>query len=106
MSSLPIAAGAVATVIFAASTLPMIAKARRTRDLASYSLGNIGLATAGNLVQTCYVLSLPPGPIWALHAYQLVTTGLMLGWYLRFHVSAHHPLDSPNRVTPTPQEVP
>jgi hypothetical protein len=88
MSSLSIAAGSLATVIFAVSTLPMLAKARRTRDLASYSLGNIGLATAGNLVHTIYVLSLPPGPIWALHAFQLVTTGLMLGWYLRYHVSA------------------
>jgi hypothetical protein len=31
-----------------------------------------------------YVFSLPPGPIWLLHAFHLVTTGLMLVWYLRY----------------------
>lgn len=75
----------LATVLFTASTLPMLLKARRTRDLGSYSVGNIGLANVGNVVQTIYVLSLPPGPIWALHAFQLSASGLMLAWYLRFH---------------------
>ena len=23
--------------------------------------------------------------VWALHAFQVFTSGLMLGWYLRFH---------------------
>ena len=27
---------------------------------------------------------LPPGPIWLLHAFYLVTTALMLAWYLRY----------------------
>ncbi len=27
---------------------------------------------------------LPPGPIWLLHSFHLVTTGLMLVWYLRY----------------------
>lgn len=97
MSSLPILAGALATVIFAASTLPMLVKARRTRDLASYSLGNIGLANVGNVVQSIYVLSLPPGPIWALHGFYLCSTALMLAWYLRYgrrmREPAHDPAD-------------
>ena len=29
-------------------------------------------------------MSLPPGPIWALHAFYVVSSGLMLGWYLRY----------------------
>jgi hypothetical protein len=91
MSSLPIAAGMVATAIFTASTLPMLLKARRTRDLTSYSLGNIGLANVGNLIQSVYVLSLPPGPIWALHAFQLSTSGVMLAWYLRYARRVHEP---------------
>src|SRR5262245_13135892 len=83
MSNLPVLAGSVSTVIFAASTLPMLWKAARTRDLASYSLVNIVLANVGNLVHSVYVLNLPPGPIWVLHAFYLVTSGLMLLWYLR-----------------------
>lgn len=82
--NLPFLAGTAATLIFAASTLPMLSKARRTRDLSSYSLGNITLANVGNLVQSVYVLSLPPGPIWALHAFHLAATGLMLCWFLRY----------------------
>jgi hypothetical protein len=31
-----------------------------------------------------YVFNLPAGPIWLLHAFYLVTTGLMLVWYLRY----------------------
>jgi hypothetical protein len=82
--SVPVLAGVGSTVIFAASTLPMLAKAYLSRDLSSYSLGNIGLANVGNLVHSVYVFSLPPGPIWALHSFYLVSSGLMLGWYLRF----------------------
>jgi hypothetical protein len=47
--SLPVVAGSLSTVIFAASTLPMLAKAVRTKDLGSYSLGNLLLANLGNL---------------------------------------------------------
>jgi hypothetical protein len=95
MDSLPFLAGVTATLIFAASTLPMLLKARRTRDLSSYSLGNIALANLGNLVQSVYVLSLPPGPIWALHGFYLTTTGLMLAWYLRY---GRRPMDEPTHA--------
>ena len=79
-----VAAGSLAAALFAVSTLPMMAKARRTRDVRSYSLGNIVLGNVGNLVYTVYVLHLPIGPIWALHAFHTVTTALMLYWYLRY----------------------
>src|SRR5262249_13367073 len=67
-----------------ASTLPMLVKAYRSRDLASYSLGNIALANLGNAVHAVYVYSLPPGPIWLLHTFYLASSALMLGWYLRY----------------------
>jgi hypothetical protein len=61
----------------------MLVKAGRTKDLTSYSLGNIVLANLGNLIYAVYVVSLPLGPVWALHGFHLGATGLMLFWYLR-----------------------
>jgi len=81
---LPVLAGMVSTALFMFSTLPMIRKAVRTRDLRSYSLGNILLANGGNLIHSIYVFSLPPGPIWLLHSFHVTTTGLMLAWYARY----------------------
>ena len=77
-SSVPILAGSVSTAIFIASTLPMLVKAGRTKELASYSLGNIVLANIGNLTYAVYVLSLPIGPVWALHGFHLCATALTL----------------------------
>lgn len=82
--NLSVVAGVVSTVIFAASMMPMLVKAARTKDLESYSLGNILLANTGNLVHSVYVFSLPPGPIWALHSFYLVSTAMMLVWYVRY----------------------
>lgn len=82
--SLAVIAGATSTIIFAASALPMLIKAYRTKDLASYSCGNIVMANTGNVVHSVYVYSLPPGPIWLLHTFYLVTTAMMLVWYLRY----------------------
>src|SRR5262245_3494110 len=62
----------------------MLVKAYRSRDLGSYSLGNIALANLGNAVHAVYVYSLPPGPIWLLHTFYLVSSALMLSWYLRY----------------------
>ncbi len=84
MSNVPILAGVVSTLIFAASTLPMLVTAYRTRDLSSYSLGNIGLANVGNAVHSVHVFSLPPGPLWVLPAYCLTSTALMLVWFVRY----------------------
>jgi uncharacterized protein with PQ loop repeat len=85
--TLPVVAGAVSTVIFAVSLLPMLIKAGRTKDLSSYSFGNIGLANLGNTVHSIYVFNLPAGPVWVLHSFYLVSTVLMLIWYLRYELS-------------------
>jgi len=99
MNSLPFLAGVTATVIFTVSTLPMLVKARRTRDLSSYSLGNIVLANVGNVVQSVYVVSLPPGPIWVLHGFYITTTALMLAWYFRYRRQVDEPTHAPARAT-------
>ncbi len=83
-TSLPVIAGVISTIIFALSTLPMLVKAFQTKDLRSYSLGNILLSNVGNVIHALYVFSLPPGPIWLLHSFYLITTGLMLVLYLRY----------------------
>ncbi|MFB6724651.1 hypothetical protein ACFCV3_31025 [Kribbella sp. NPDC056345] len=77
-------AGTVSTVLFASSALPMVVKAIRTRDLASYSPANLVLANVGNAVHCIYVVHLPPGPIWFLHGFYVLTSALMLLWWLRF----------------------
>lgn len=81
---LPVLAGTVAGLLFAASALPMLVKAWRTRDVSSYSVGNLVLACVGNVVYTLYVLDLPPGPVWAMHAFYTTTTAAMLVWYVRW----------------------
>jgi uncharacterized protein with PQ loop repeat len=82
--NLSVIAGSVATTLFAFSTLPMVRKAYRTKDLKSYSLGYLLLGNTGNLFYSIYVFNLPPGPIWVLHTFYLIVTGLMLFWYLRY----------------------
>jgi hypothetical protein len=77
-------AGIAATAVFVTSALPMLLKARQTKDLRSYSPANIALANVGNLLQWIYVSSLPLGPIWLLHGFNSISTALMLLWYLRY----------------------
>ena len=86
--NLPLIAGSISTAIFACSAMPMLLKAYRTKDLRSYSLTNILLSNLGNLIHSFYVYNLPPGPIWLLHTFYLITTALMLVWYLRFKRSS------------------
>lgn len=83
-ANLPVIAGSIATFLFALSTLPMVAKAYGTKNLQSYSLGYLLLGNAGNLFYSVYVYHLPLGPIWILHTFYLIVTGLMLYWYLRY----------------------
>ncbi len=90
LSQLPMLAGSVAATIFVGSYLPMLVRALRTRDLSSYSRSSLVLANLGNLVQTAYVLTLPVGPIWGLHAFYLLATLVMLVLHLR-HVSEEPP---------------
>ena len=83
-TDLPTIAGFISTALFTLCTLPMLTKAFRTKNLASYSPGNLLLSNVGNLIYSIYVFDLPPGPIWFLQIYNLVTTGLMLVWYLKY----------------------
>ncbi len=78
-----VVAGTISTVLFVTSYLPMLHKAWRTRDLSSYSIVQLAVANVGNLVNTVYVVSLPVGPIWGLHAFYLFSTALMTWWWLR-----------------------
>ncbi len=93
-TSLPTIAGFISTGLFAVGTLPMLAKAFRTRDLASYSLGNILLGNVGNVIYSLYVFHLPLGPVWVLHGFNVLTTGLMLAWYLKYEVRRRQPPSS------------
>lgn len=86
--SLPVLAGTVSTVLFVVSYLPMLVKAFRTKDMASYSLGSLLIANLGNVVHSVYVYSLPAGPIWFLHTFYLVATAAMLAWHRMY---AHRP---------------
>jgi uncharacterized protein with PQ loop repeat len=99
---LPVLAGTVSTVIFASSMLPMLVKAGRTRNLSSYSLGNIVLSNVGNVIHSIYVFDLPAGPVWALHTFYLVATALMLVWYLRYEIHGRRGYTE----SPTPREAP
>lgn len=97
-SSLPVTAGVVATVVFACSTLPMLGKAVRSKDLRSYSRGNLVLANVGNAVYSVYVFSLPAGPIWLLHTFYIFSSALMLVWSLRY---GRRPRDAEDLATTT-----
>ncbi len=92
--NLPTLAGFFSTVLFALGTLPMLVKAFRTKDLSSYSLGNIMMSNVGNVIYSIYVFHLPPGPVWFLHSFYLLSTGLMLFWYLRYEGLPNKPRSS------------
>jgi uncharacterized protein with PQ loop repeat len=87
--NLPVLAGTLSTVLFALGMLPMLVKAARTRDLASYSLGNLVLSNVANAVHSIYVFNLPAGPIWVLHLAYIVASALMLAWWLRYREAGH-----------------
>jgi hypothetical protein len=71
-------------LIFAGSNFPMLWKVYRTRNVYSYSFLNVALVNAGNLIYWLYVISLPPGPIWILHSFYTISSGLLLVLYIRF----------------------
>lgn len=106
-----VVAGSVATTIFIASYLPMLTKAARSKDLRSYSGPSLALANAGNIIQTIYVLSLPPGPLWLLQGFYLLATALMLYWWWAHQDRAPGPVaaDAPTvqrDSRPEPARVP
>ena len=84
--SVQMLAGLASTAVFVGSKVPMLAKAIRTRDLHSYSIGHIALSTGGNLTYWLYVVSLPLGPIWLLQAFFTLSDLLMLTCYVAFEL--------------------
>lgn len=91
MDEVAVLAGVASTTLFVGSYLPMLYRAARTRDLASYSRSSLVLANVGNVVHALYVYSLPPGPLWLLHGFYLWGSALMLGLHLR-HARGAGPL--------------
>jgi hypothetical protein len=83
-SNVPVIAGIVSTGIFAMSTMPMVLKAARTRDLSSYSGGNLLLSNLGNVLYAIYVFSMPMGPAWALYGFNLTVSATMLVYWLQY----------------------
>ena len=79
-----VVAGTISTTLFVISYLPMLVKAVRTRDLRSYSAGNLVVANVGNVVHSVYVFTLPAGPLWLLHSFYVVSSALMLFWWWRY----------------------
>ena len=78
MQKFALFAGSAAAAIFMISQLPMLIKACRTKNLTSYSFANIELANLGNMLYAVYVFQVPIGPVWAIHGFNLTTSGLML----------------------------
>ena len=85
--NIPVLAGTFSTVLFALGMLPMLLKAARTKDLASYSLSSLVLSNVANVVHSVYVFHLPAGPIWLLHAVYVLASALMLVWWLRYRTN-------------------
>ena len=50
---LPVIAGAISTILFGISTLPMVVKSYKTKDFRSYSLNYLLLGNAGNVFRLC-----------------------------------------------------
>jgi hypothetical protein len=84
-------AGMASTLLFLGSMLPMAARAIRTRDMTSYSRGHLVLTNLGNLAHTVYVVSLPVGPVWALHSAHTGVAALMLVWHIRHAGASERP---------------
>ncbi len=80
------AAGALATAVFLASTVPMVWRAAVTRDMSSYSRAHLVMTNVGNAAHSLYVLSLPAGPIYVLHGTHVAVALFMLVWHLRHAV--------------------
>jgi len=77
-------AGSVAGFIFAVGSVNMMFKAWRTKDLSSYSIGQIVLNNVGNLFYWLYIVSLPFGPIYFMHGFLTFVSLLMLVWHFMY----------------------
>ncbi|MCB0173046.1 MAG: hypothetical protein KDJ97_21140 [Anaerolineae bacterium] len=80
-----IIAGIISSLIFAGSNIPMLWKVYRTHDVRSYSWLNVLMINIGNLIYWLYVSTMPFGPIWVLHTFYTVSSGVLLTLFVRFH---------------------
>jgi uncharacterized protein with PQ loop repeat len=87
VQSVQLIAGSFSSLLFITANFPMLVKAYRTRDLRSYSLGNLLLINVGNVLYWAYVSQFPLGPIWFLHSFYTLTSAVMLLWYFRYERS-------------------
>ena len=81
---LSIIAGTISSFIFAGGNIPMLWKVYRTRDVRSYSWPNVLMVNIGNVLYWLYVVNLPFGPIWLLHTFYTIASGILLILYVRF----------------------
>lgn len=86
MEQMQLIAGSLAGLIFATGSVNMAVKAWRTKDLRSYSLGQMVLNNVGNLFYWLYVISLPFGPIYIMHGFFTFVSLLMLIWYFTYRI--------------------
>lgn len=77
-------AGTIARLIFVISTIPSLTRVYRTRKGDRYSLASLWMATIGNALQWVYVLSLPPGPLYALPTWNTRSAALLRAWCIRY----------------------
>ena len=85
LQHIQIAAGLIASVIFSVSTLAMLLKTARTRNVDSFSLSSLALSNMGNIIYWLYIASLPCGPIHFLHSFYTVAMIIMLAFYVVYH---------------------
>jgi uncharacterized protein with PQ loop repeat len=82
--SVQVMAGLTSSIIFICSNMPMLDKVIKTKDMRSYSLGQLILGNIGNSIYWLYVRTLPVGPVWYLQAFFSTASGIMLFSYLRY----------------------
>ncbi len=85
--SIQLMAGISSSIIFMLSNFPMVIKAIKTKDLSSYSLGNLALRNIGNVAYWPYVISMPMGPVWFLQAFYTMVGLIMLLCYLHYEMN-------------------
>lgn len=81
MEQIQVVSGSIAGIIFAMASWNMVVKAWRTKDVSSYSLGQIVFNNVGNLFYWLYVASLPFGPIYFMHGFFTLVSVFMLICY-------------------------
>lgn len=80
-------AGTISTAMFAMGNVPMLVKAVRTRSLSSYSHAQLLTNGSASLIHWVYISGLPFGPIWFLHGFYTIATGIMVILFLHYEGS-------------------